>query len=517
MTSTTIRIILLAPMSVLFIIVMWRIKSHNDKSKGKRPSKPVLIPGPKQLESERKRSEETYAKLCEKNENHKKTQRELANIYRNEVNNDVSDLDAEKLFVHREIKRFYYDHVEGKPHFTGKALRATVEVLKLLDIKGKVSSVVNKNADEPEIGYEPGVYKTLKRITLYEHSVNVARELLKIVGKDSPMAPKAVIAGLCHDLGKIVQFYDKLHSTGTHPFIAISVIGKLTELQELNYLGEILDAVKNHHRTPESQLGKDLKRADQAARRLEMLEYGMDTTSSTSKPYAAPDNVAFKSGDGLPTLHLGAIDSTNKRIKMGRKPRVVADLMGTGETTLSLPPDIFGEASCTPHSKEVDLMGAGSFLDNHSRGKNLTKVKLPWFDLGNLLREINPVINRMQEGRWYAVSHEEGTVYVRPDLLFSVAVKLCDNPIEIQIAQTDLETRDNMIYTMVSKCRDDGIIETSMISEKYYGSLFLINPGTISEYEAYLTPFKAEAWKNDYLNLNFRTDIIGGNAFIYKA
>jgi hypothetical protein len=117
------------------------------------------------------------------------------------------------LFLHREIKLFFKDHIEAEPYFAGKTLMAVIELLQLLDTKGKCSSVVNKHKDEPEMGYEHHVFLVLKKITLNEHTMNVAREIIKLSDSDTPVIAKNVIAALAHDLEKISHYYDKLNAT----------------------------------------------------------------------------------------------------------------------------------------------------------------------------------------------------------------------------------------------------------------------------------------------------------------
>jgi hypothetical protein len=506
MTTTTTRIIVLTPITVIFLLIIRLIinnpayKTGFGKNKEKQPSKPVLIPGPKQLELEQERSKATYAKLWEKNENRENALKELQRIRQEVVARDRDNQPDESIFRNKEIGRFYIEHVYNKQFFKGIWLRAAIEVLKFLDTHGTCPSVVNRHADEPERGYNSRIFSALKEVRLFEHSINVALEMLKLVPQDSPGVPRAVITALTHDFGKITKYYDPLHSTGTHPFLAIFVMEQLFELKKVPKINDIVEAIVNHHSISESQLGKNLKRCDQAARRFEIAEFEDIEAMYADKPVNKCADNAFKSSTStrLTTQKVkSSIQAANLKNPGTKHRNVTADLPGTGNCIKPTPPDIFGEASCVPSSKDVDLLGAGSFADNHRRGQNLQQVDIPWFCIDKLLREINPVVNRMQGGSWNALSVADGIVYVRPDLIFLVAQKLCDNSIDIQIAQTDFQIKDNIIFSMVSKCRQAGILESRLFSEKHYGSIFVVNPGTRNTHDAYLTPFKATAWSND--------------------
>jgi len=456
-------------------------------------SQSVLRPSDSQRAKEEKHTLEIYSQLWKKDDHKKNTLKELAKIWRNDINDGQSEAPDKPLFLHREIKAFYKDCVEDKPFFVGNALRATVEILQMLDTKGKCPSVVNKHKDEPEKGYDQEVYRVLKKIPLYEHTVNVAREIIPMV-PDGPMVPKAVIAALAHDLGKITQFYDRLSATGIHSFIGITALDRMPALQELKYLDEIVDAVKNHHRNPEAQLGQVLKKADQEARRKEIAEFTIDVITlpnqDSTGEHAAVITVSSDTGatEEKPSTH-----ATTTATKPARKPtKKISDLMGAGIDTTSTAADLFGEEASVPAKGENDLMGEGS---NKASSSKIRKVNIPWFEFDAAITQLGEVVNRLVGPRWGAVSMNEGTIYVRQETLFSLAEKLSGNSPDIKLAKSDPQTKTNIIYSMVLAFRSAGAIENTMCSENYPGALFVINPGEDASYEIYLTPFKAESFK----------------------
>lgn len=466
---------------------------------------------------------EVYSKLWKKNEDEKNTLKSLSKLWRNDVNDGLQLAPDKPMFVHREIRLFFKDFVDGKPFFVGNGLLATVELLKLLDSKGKCPSVVNKREDEPERGYDRGVYKALKTIPLYLHTINVAREIVTMV-PEGAMVRKAVIAALAHDTGKITQYYDKLHGTGIHAFVGVSILDRIKPLKDLKFYDEIIDAVKNHHRNPEAQLGQLLKKADQEARRKEIAEYCSEELEEemalaetraackseladkpVSEPTVKPNPKSKKTAQSNLLAELNA--NTNKSeapeegevaepVKpIGKPMKTMTDLMGAGVDMESTPADLFGEAGSAPTPGERDLMGENP-PPKTSRSQNIRKIKIPWFDVDAALKLLDVTVNQLQAGRWLSISMPDGTVYVRPEVLFSAAETLSNNAPEIKIARGDEQTKDSIIYAMVSAFRKAGAIEETLVDEAHYGSEFIINPGRPGQYNKYLVPFKTEAWKN---------------------
>lgn len=530
---------------ILTAFKMFRNATPGDQTaagEGEGTEKPKLISTARvPTESERVKEHahtlEVYSKLWKKNEDEKNTLRSLSKLWRNDVNDGLQLAPDKPMFVHSEIRHFFKEFVDGKPFFVGNGLLATVELLKLLDSKGKCPSVVNKREDEPERGYNKGVYKALKSIPLYRHTLHVAREITTMVTPGA-MTRKAIIAALAHDVGKITQYYDKLHGTGIHAFVGVSILDRIEPLKALKFYDEIVDAVKNHHRNPEAQLGQILKKADQEARRKEILEYcsdEMDDDAAAAETKMEQENAEAVTPSSKPKKNKkGATsakpaaatpvdeaeetttgDEEETDIEQEEEPPVIrppspqtmSDLMGAGVDTQSTPADLFGEGACAPTAKELDLMGENP-PQKTTRAQAIRKVKIPWFDVDAALNLLGVNVNQLQGGRWSSISMPEGTIYIRPELLFSAAETLSNNAPDIKIARGDEQTKDSIIFAMVSAFRKAGVIETTLVHESHYGAEFVINPGRPGSYNKYLVPFKAEAWKEiDISSFEKRKDI----------
>lgn len=460
-----------------------------------------IRPSETEREEEKKLTLEVVSQWWTKDQNRKKTLKELSKIWRSSTVEGTLEIPDKPLFLHREIREFYKDCVEEKPFFVGKVLNATVELLQLLDVKGKCPSVVNKNKSEPEKGFSAEVYRALKKIPLYEHSVNVAREIITLIPEGSPMVPKAVIAALAHDIGKLPQYHEKMYVTGDHAFIGVTVLNRIVGFMELHYAQEIIEAVKSHHRNPEEQLGQILKTADQASRRKEMEEFTLDGTDVEGESSLAGESVGGETPADGHRKAAGAgggekkkksskgTDSDDNDSEKGPVKDKGSVLMGGDESSPSAA-DLFG-AGIAPKPEKVDLMGDG-ITTARTTHPNFKKVKLPWFDEEVFVREIDRLINASFGNRWQAISMPDGTIYVRPEALFNIAEKLSKGDTMVQVARTDDQAKKNIIYTLVSHLREKmNGVRTDLVDQRYYSSQFILVLEK-KEVDAVLVPLKCE-------------------------
>jgi hypothetical protein len=128
--------------------------------------------------------------------------------------------------------------------------------------------VVNSHG-EIEASLETGVYNRLARVTLREHALDTAGEMLRLLDP-GPMTPMAIIAALGHDLGKIPAYRQQLYSLGDHPVISITILDKIPGFSEMPNKGDIITAIRDHHRKPIDFFSIKLKEADQEARKKEL-------------------------------------------------------------------------------------------------------------------------------------------------------------------------------------------------------------------------------------------------------
>lgn len=193
---------------------------------------------------------------------------ELAKIWRNfEIIQEQVDTPH---FFTPVIKEFFEKHLQNKPFYTGKVRVVINNILMLLDMEGGVASVVSGQY-ETESKIPEDTYKMLAMVTLSEHTIHVAEEMINLVPY-GPNLPPALIAALAHDLGKIPKYRKQYYSLGDHAFISMTVLEGIQGFKELIYADEILQAVRDHHLKPKNFLGEKLKEADTKARRRELVE-----------------------------------------------------------------------------------------------------------------------------------------------------------------------------------------------------------------------------------------------------
>ena len=286
------------------------------------------------------------------------------------------------VFRHEQIARFYREKVDGKPFFIKDIRKCAEDILKLLDEAGDCPSVVNRNSREPEKYLNTDIYDLLKQIPLYRHSLNVATEIARLC-KQEAVVPKAIIAGLAHDLGKIPSFQEKAYATGDHPHIAPMVLGTLESFNKLQFADDIIEAVRCHHRpNPELDLAQKLKDADQSSRNNELA----------------------------PLL------KTEKRVDIIETRQRNEDRDDPSGEGIDAYETIFGSGG------EVDreIFGSGEREDEQIVNR---KVEIDWFDPNAALAYIKQFINRMKGGRFAVISMPNGYVYAETFFFWNVAKK----------------------------------------------------------------------------------------------
>jgi hypothetical protein len=193
---------------------------------------------------------------------------ELARLWRNfEI---VQEQNSIPHFFTPVVSEFFERCIKNKAFYTGNVRVVLNNLLTLLDVEGSVPSVVSGQY-ETESKIPEDTYKMLSQITLAEHSIHVAEEILDLVPY-GPSLPIALIAALAHDIGKIPKYRKQYYSLGDHAFISMTVLEGIPGFKELIYADEILQAVRDHHLKPKTFVGEKLKEADTKARRRELVE-----------------------------------------------------------------------------------------------------------------------------------------------------------------------------------------------------------------------------------------------------
>jgi hypothetical protein len=171
----------------------------------------------------------------------------------------------------------YKNLLEGQ-----KALDGLLSIIDLLDRFGGcpsvVTTLVEKDSESEEIY---SIREVLLKVTLREHSLNVARNLLKLLKgtyKDyENLIPKALVCSLGHDIGKIPEIRESgLYVKADHPNVSAQKLKELFSGKEPLWFEAAVEAVRSHHRASKDSFSQLLREADSKAREMEVSAYGHD-------------------------------------------------------------------------------------------------------------------------------------------------------------------------------------------------------------------------------------------------
>ena len=344
-----------------------------------------------------------------------------------------------------DLNAFYIENIRDKAGFSPQVRQVAEGILETLDREGDCPSVVNSHG-EIEASLETGVYNRLARVTLREHALDTAKAMLRLVDP-GPITPMAIIAALGHDLGKIPAYRQQLYSLGDHPVISVTILDKIPGFSEMPNKGDVITAIRDHHRKPIDFFSIKLKEADQEARKKELAR-----NFSLGDP-----------GTGRESLPREEVE-----------PRRVTSAMET-----------------IPRDDE-------NKTEDRKRRRKPREVELPWYDGKAILQEIAGRVNKVDEGRWEAFSMANGYVYVQVGLLWSVTKKVAriNGDPSVLIADSDEELRTNILYSIVERLKtEENAIARGLIRDGYFSAPFVVTmrDGTVHSKASYV-PFNLEAF-----------------------
>lgn len=212
-----------------------------------------------------------------------------------------------------ESSIFYKDIVEPyKDYFVAqKAMAGVSQMIELLDRYGGCPSVVNMDEDEERQDIAT-LADVLRQVNLKSHSYRVVRILLdlaKTTYRDfEHIVPKATVAALGHDLGKIPEIrMSPAYAKGDHPTVSAAKVAEIFSDADLFWLTPTLDAIKNHHRATQDQFAQLLKRADGMAREIEVAEVTRELQRKEWAEWFQPTDLL-----GKVTPHVNIVQTANK-------------------------------------------------------------------------------------------------------------------------------------------------------------------------------------------------------------
>jgi len=158
------------------------------------------------------------------------------------------DAAIKTMFTSPEIAEFYNAYIVPCSA-TKEALKVIIKLLKILDEKGRCSSVVD---DDPE------AFKALISVSLIEHSLDTARNAFAMNNKGRRVirsnTEDILIMALAHDLGKIPDLVKLDHGISNHVFTCLTFIKPL--LADLTTGHAIMEAIKFLHVKSKERQGK---------------------------------------------------------------------------------------------------------------------------------------------------------------------------------------------------------------------------------------------------------------------
>jgi len=323
--------------------------------------------------------------------------------------------------------------------------------------------------------------------------LNVAREMAARCNQPL-MAPKEVITGLAHDLGKLLSYQEVMYCTGDHPLVAPTVLEKIESFRKLTYADEVTDAVRQHHRAqPESDLGKRLKCADQICRNKEIAALlGQGKAKRHVEQEPEHDHATIKN----------APDSDSKSkvaepIQKSRGSPMEADGKVAAQETQVANATVFGAYQ----DQDPDIFGATG-----GNGEPVVNsiVPIEWFDPAAALSYLKQFINRMKGGRFYAFSMPDGTVDIQVAFFWMAAKRLSRNDSKLLTADADIQARRDIMFSMVERLKEMKAIATDLLGPGFFMARFVINPESEAPREDNFIPFLADAFGESVSTLEAR-------------
>jgi len=348
---------------------------------------------------------------------------------------------------HAEVDQFYRRYIAPHTEILTRAgyLQAIEALLTLLDRYGDCPSVV-RFGDDREYEEFKDVYDLLAKVTLLQHSLNVAEQMVAAIqGRKDPelLLGKILTAALGHDIGKIRELIEgHNYSKGDHAYLSYLILKRAILTAQLPQQKEILQAVREHHYPVKEGFTYQLRQADHHAR-----EYETETLSAQGH-------------------------NTSQLV------RVIED--GAHETAAQ---------------------------PSREKGTPPQTLDLSWLDLDRFLNTIDPLINRKEPEVSLppAFSMNNGLVYLIPDLVSDTVIELAREAghSEIMVGAETKDKRRRIEYTVKTMLAERDLIP-SFIGEGYSGARFAIITRDRKKTAGFYMAVKAEAFKTPLADLEKR-------------
>ena len=317
------------------------------------------------------------------------------------------------------------------------------QLLDFYEQHGGCSSVVKSDYDL-EYKLLKNEYDNFKRITLREHAINTARQMIAIVqNADEEIGVqlgKLIIVALGHDIGKMPEFRNSRqeYMKADHAMTSATVVRSIIP-PDLSCAKEVLRAIRNHQVKTDDKLTETLRAADQNAREYEARSISREATRGYSL--------------------------------------------------------ILDEAEKAQNEKD------------NPESKTPQGLDLTWLNYDRLMDRLKEFINAKDVVKAPAFSMPDGTVYVMPVLItkaiLEFASEVSGNEELVKIAESTKGKRD-IEYSVVNIWRKRELVP-EYVGQNYNGGKFeLLDENDKCLEKGFYTPLKFEAFVKNLADLEQR-------------
>ncbi len=406
---------------------------------------------------------------------------EMAELWRTNGRRSVETNRPE--FKSQRLEEFWERYIEVNSFIGGPALKVLQKIMEILDTHGHCSSIVGGQNEPEGSQFQANVFDTLSKVTLLDHTVNVA-EIVCAKMSSGPSATKALIAAFAHDIGKLPIYRDDegLYKMGDHPLISNTIIERIPAFHEIPYAADLKNAIRMHHRNPRetdrfawilkeadgaarvkelSKLAAQTAQAEQAARNSESQE---SATPSGNSPAEKPVAGMLQKQEPAPAIATGA----NPQPPQGFPP----SLRGWGTSGTS-GQDMFGNAKNT---KGKNILGEKVYEAPKDEGEVdrvvFSKVDLSWFEPMAFLNDLFPLINRPTgvSGKGFsAFSMPNGCVYIQINPVWQALKKQADlkNVHDVAVHGAIRDMRLSYLLAAVEELKAEGMIMPGHVGDGF--------------------------------------------------
>ncbi len=417
--------------------------------------------------------------------------KDLYHLWRN-VEEQVSQDDSViHTFKTERIRTFFNSYVDEKSYFKRAPLQRSVviQILRILDEEGSCPSVVNILGD-PESSFSSAKFNILKRVSLMNHSLNVAKAICCKLQEKYPhaptiMAPDALVVALGHDLGKLPRFSADGYTHGSHPLTSCAIMQGLKDFKLLKHREEIENAIKRHHqptRDTKNIMLQLLQESDAKARVVEQdVVIGLDQERFHGQPfiYNGPKEESHAAGQSS----LAENEENHRRQ---------------------------AEANATAWKEQEFLYGISDPTPQIYAEKAKETIWLDgWFDARQFLTDLEDEINKMDGMRIRAFSMPSGDVYVPRETMIKLVKKqasrsgvkwVTEAGIAVDLTNEKEQSGDqkiwaNLLVGIADVFREQEFIDPEIITPGFYGNHFYVLSKPIpTNGTRFYTVFRAEAF-----------------------